>query len=112
VLSFITAQTDPDNIAQKTLIDASIEAGVKRFAPNEWSTYVPMWLLRDKAQPINSNKAGVRVDSNGMQGRMQSMSISNKSTKTKRSVYNCEFVPQTTDIARFWNTPCSNQVYS
>jgi hypothetical protein len=112
VLSFITAQTDPDNIAQKTLINASIEAGVKRFAPNEWSTYVPMRLLREKGQPINSDKAGVTVDSNGMQGRMRSMSISNKSTRTKRSVYYYEFIPQTTHITRFWNTPCSNQVYS
>jgi hypothetical protein len=34
VLSFISQ--DPDNVAQKTLIDACIEAGVKRFAPSEW----------------------------------------------------------------------------
>lgn len=112
VLSFITAQTDPDNIAQKTLINASIEAGVKRFAPNEWSTYVLMRLLGEKWQPINGDKAGVTVDSNGMQGRMRSMSISNRSTRTKRSVYYYEFVPQTTNITRFWNTPCSSQVYS
>ncbi|KAK2767496.1 hypothetical protein FQN54_003653 [Arachnomyces sp. PD_36] len=34
VLSFVSS--DPDNIAQRNLIDACIEAGVKRFAPSEW----------------------------------------------------------------------------
>lgn len=36
VLSFISAHLDPEGTAQKNLIDASIEAGVKRFAPSEW----------------------------------------------------------------------------
>lgn len=36
VLSFITVNSDPDSISQKNLIDASIEAGAKRFAPSEW----------------------------------------------------------------------------
>lgn len=40
VMSFITPQTDPGSDAQKNLIDASISAGVKRFAPSEWATYV------------------------------------------------------------------------
>lgn len=39
VMSFITPQTDPGSEAQKTLIDASISAGVRRFAPSEWATY-------------------------------------------------------------------------
>ncbi|KAF4634203.1 hypothetical protein G7Y89_g3898 [Cudoniella acicularis] len=38
VLSFVVVASDPGNVAQKNLIDASIEAGVKIFAPNEWST--------------------------------------------------------------------------
>lgn len=38
VLSFIAAHLDPENQAQKNLIDASVEAGVTRFAPSEWST--------------------------------------------------------------------------
>lgn len=38
VISFITPQTDPGSEAQKNLIDASICAGVKRFAPSEWAT--------------------------------------------------------------------------
>ncbi|KAH8656570.1 nmrA-like family protein-like protein [Tricladium varicosporioides] len=38
VLSFIVVASDPGNIAQRTLIDACLAAGVKRFAPNEWST--------------------------------------------------------------------------
>jgi hypothetical protein len=37
VLSFITVASDPENVAQRNLIDASIKAGVKRFAPSEWS---------------------------------------------------------------------------
>ncbi|KAH6665707.1 nmrA-like family protein-like protein [Halenospora varia] len=38
VLSFIVVASDPGNIAQRTLIDACVAAGVRRFAPNEWST--------------------------------------------------------------------------
>ncbi|KAI1391054.1 NAD(P)-binding protein [Hypoxylon trugodes] len=37
VLSFIPVHLDIGNAIQKRLIDASIEAGVKRFAPSEWS---------------------------------------------------------------------------
>ncbi|KAF2809422.1 NmrA-like family protein-like protein, partial [Mytilinidion resinicola] len=36
VLSFLVVHQDEDNIAQKNLIHACIEAGVKRFAPSEW----------------------------------------------------------------------------
>ncbi|KAF7185533.1 Oxidoreductase BOA1 [Pseudocercospora fuligena] len=36
LLSFITPQTDKDNVVQKNLINAAIKAGVKRFAPSEW----------------------------------------------------------------------------
>jgi hypothetical protein len=38
VLSFIVTQSDPGNISQKNLIDAAVQAGVKRFAPSEWAT--------------------------------------------------------------------------
>ncbi len=37
VLSFIVAHKDVDNATQKSLIDASIDAGVKRIAPSEWA---------------------------------------------------------------------------
>jgi hypothetical protein len=37
VLSFVVVHLDTDNVSQKTLIDASIEAGVKRIAPSEWA---------------------------------------------------------------------------
>jgi hypothetical protein len=40
VLSFVVTTADPEGIVQKVLIDASIDAGVKRFAPSEWATYV------------------------------------------------------------------------
>jgi len=40
VLSFIQLLADPENTAQKNLIDASVAAGVKRFAPSEWGRYV------------------------------------------------------------------------
>lgn len=36
VLSFIVDHSDLEGIAQKNLIDASIAAGVRRFAPSEW----------------------------------------------------------------------------
>lgn len=38
VLSFIVAHLDPGGIAQKSLIDAAVDAGVKRFAPSEWAS--------------------------------------------------------------------------
>jgi len=38
VLSFVLTTTDPEGSVQKVLIDACIEAGVKRFAPSEWAT--------------------------------------------------------------------------
>ncbi|KAK4696757.1 hypothetical protein P7C71_g1220, partial [Lecanoromycetidae sp. Uapishka_2] len=38
VLSFISTNEDPASTIQKNLIDAAIQAGVKRFAPSEWST--------------------------------------------------------------------------
>ncbi|MCJ1416734.1 hypothetical protein MMC32_003072 [Xylographa parallela] len=38
VLSFIATVEDPASTVQKNLIDAAVQAGVKRFAPSEWST--------------------------------------------------------------------------
>ncbi|OKL60369.1 hypothetical protein UA08_04152 [Talaromyces atroroseus] len=38
VLSFIATQDDPKGTVQKNLIDASVQAGVKRFAPSEWAS--------------------------------------------------------------------------
>ncbi len=44
LLSFIDAVTDAGGENQKSLIDGAILAGVKRFAPSEWSTWViPSW---------------------------------------------------------------------
>ncbi|KAJ3539169.1 hypothetical protein NM208_g5595 [Fusarium decemcellulare] len=40
VLSFILVFSDESYRAQLNLIDAAIEAGVKRFAPSEWSVFV------------------------------------------------------------------------
>jgi hypothetical protein len=36
VLSFVQLLSDPDQTSQKNLIDAAIQAGVKRFAPSEY----------------------------------------------------------------------------
>jgi hypothetical protein len=44
VLSFIS--WDPTLVVQKTLIKASIAAGVKRFAPTEWGMYVDLSYQR------------------------------------------------------------------
>ncbi|TKA48805.1 hypothetical protein B0A49_12255, partial [Cryomyces minteri] len=38
VLSFIATQEDPASTVQKNLIDAAVQASVKRFAPSEWAT--------------------------------------------------------------------------
>ncbi|MCJ1320898.1 hypothetical protein MMC15_006239 [Xylographa vitiligo] len=40
VLSFIATQEDPASTVQKNLIDAAVQADVKRFAPSEWATWV------------------------------------------------------------------------
>ena len=40
VLSFIQVLSDPEQIAQNNLIDACVAAGVKRFAPSEYGSYV------------------------------------------------------------------------
>ncbi|KIM98295.1 hypothetical protein OIDMADRAFT_56667 [Oidiodendron maius Zn] len=64
VLSFIIDPSDTSSIAQKTLIDASIEAGVKRFAPNEWATrsesgitwYAGKDDVRDYLRRVNKEK--------------------------------------------------------
>jgi uncharacterized protein YbjT (DUF2867 family) len=40
VLSFIQLLSDPESKSQKNLIDASVLAGVKRFAPSEWGRKV------------------------------------------------------------------------
>jgi NmrA-like family len=41
VLSFIATQDDPKGTIQRNLIDAAIQAKVKRFAPSEWASCVP-----------------------------------------------------------------------
>jgi len=46
-LSFVQLLADPENIAQKNLIDASIDAGVKRFAPSEWGRLVATFLFQE-----------------------------------------------------------------
>ncbi|XDG06848.1 hypothetical protein ABKA04_006463 [Annulohypoxylon sp. FPYF3050] len=42
VLCFFPVHLDQGNETQKRLIDASIEAGVKRFAPSEWATGIKL----------------------------------------------------------------------
>jgi len=37
VLSFIVVVEDAGDIAQRSLIDACVAAGVRRFAPSEWA---------------------------------------------------------------------------
>jgi hypothetical protein len=36
--SVVHEQKHPNSLVQKRLIDAAAQAGVKRFAPNEWAT--------------------------------------------------------------------------
>ena len=39
MLSFIVVHSDVGNVSQRNLIDAAVQAGVKRFAPSEWASY-------------------------------------------------------------------------
>ncbi|KAI0850699.1 NAD(P)-binding protein [Daldinia vernicosa] len=42
VICFLAVHLDKDNATQKLLIDASIEAGVRRYAPSEWATGIKL----------------------------------------------------------------------
>lgn len=46
VLCFFAVLNDPGNVVQKRIIDASVKAGVKRYAPAEWATYVVLTVHR------------------------------------------------------------------
>lgn len=37
VLNFIVVNNDPENTVGRLLVDAAVEAGVRRFAPSEWA---------------------------------------------------------------------------
>ncbi|CZR60456.1 related to 2`-hydroxyisoflavone reductase [Phialocephala subalpina] len=64
VLSFVGGTQDPGSVIQKNLIDASIAAGVKRFAPSEWSSssieelpwYAEKAVVRTYLEEINKEK--------------------------------------------------------
>ncbi|OQV08770.1 hypothetical protein CLAIMM_12993 [Cladophialophora immunda] len=64
VLSFIVSHLDPDGTAQKNLVDASISAGVRRFAPSEWAlgsnSGNPLYASKDRVheylQQVNKDK--------------------------------------------------------
>ncbi|KAE8394149.1 hypothetical protein BDV23DRAFT_147960 [Aspergillus alliaceus] len=64
VLSFVSTVDDPASTAQKSLIDAAVEAGVKRFAPSEWATssmehlgwYAYKAEIRRYLQDLNKDK--------------------------------------------------------
>ncbi|KAE9378434.1 NAD(P)-binding protein [Stipitochalara longipes BDJ] len=64
VLCFSAAHADPGSVAQKLLIDSAIAAGVKRYAPNEWSGssieelpwYAEKANVREYLKEINKDK--------------------------------------------------------
>ncbi|KAK0621883.1 hypothetical protein B0T17DRAFT_306311 [Bombardia bombarda] len=64
VFSFVLVHKDPDNAAQKALVDAAIAAGVKRFAPSEWGAqhvegldwYGGKAVIRDYLKEKNKDK--------------------------------------------------------
>ncbi|KAF7554861.1 hypothetical protein G7Z17_g2631 [Cylindrodendrum hubeiense] len=63
VLSFIQVMKDTGNQSQKSLIDAAIIAGVKRFAPSEWGSAgtagMPWWTgkgeVKEYLEKVNEN---------------------------------------------------------
>ncbi|KAG7289197.1 hypothetical protein NEMBOFW57_005560 [Staphylotrichum longicolle] len=64
VLSFIVAHSDPGSVAQKNLIDAAVRAGVRRFAPSEWTgssfEHMPWYAgkseIREYLKTLNKDK--------------------------------------------------------
>ncbi|KAJ0107300.1 hypothetical protein J7T55_015765 [Diaporthe amygdali] len=52
LLSFVQLLSDPENQSQKNLIDAAIDAGVKRFAPSEYGSAgtvnMPWWSGKEE----------------------------------------------------------------
>ncbi|KAL2202377.1 NAD(P)-binding protein [Sarocladium strictum] len=64
VLCFITSQSDPGGVSQKALIQASVKAGVKRYAPSEWGTskcdHMPWYAgkldIREYLADLNKDK--------------------------------------------------------
>ncbi|RYC64224.1 hypothetical protein CHU98_g1993 [Xylaria longipes] len=53
VLSFVQLLSDPDQTAQKNLIDAAIIAGVKRFAPSEYGRYYQTTVSHNVYQTVS-----------------------------------------------------------
>ncbi|KAH6954236.1 hypothetical protein DER45DRAFT_615566 [Fusarium avenaceum] len=60
VLCFFIAHKDPEGAAQKRLIDAALDAGVKRYAASEWSIGMKLEEIRD-AVPWYASKLGIRT---------------------------------------------------
>ncbi|KAJ4289322.1 hypothetical protein N0V88_007073 [Collariella sp. IMI 366227] len=64
VFSFIVVHLDADSLSQKALIDAAIEADVKRIAPSEWGIanvdYLPWYknklTIRKYLEEVNKDK--------------------------------------------------------
>ncbi|KAK5051504.1 hypothetical protein LTR84_003156 [Exophiala bonariae] len=64
VLSFIQLLSDPEQTAQKNLVDAAVGAGVKRFAPSEYGSKgtvdMPWWhgkeIVRGYLRAINEEE--------------------------------------------------------
>ncbi|CAM1511836.1 Fc.00g093490.m01.CDS01 [Cosmosporella sp. VM-42] len=52
VLSFIDTFSDEGGVSQKSLIDAAVLAGVKRFAPSEWSSASVQYLSWYNNKPV------------------------------------------------------------
>jgi hypothetical protein len=59
VLCFFAVHLDPASENQKRLINAAIEAGVKRFAPSEWG---PSVLLTKIIRKVLTNSRGVKLE--------------------------------------------------
>ncbi|KAK2810329.1 hypothetical protein FQN50_003060 [Emmonsiellopsis sp. PD_5] len=64
LLSFVQLLSDPGQMAQRNLIDAAVQAGVRRFAPSEWgskgTTDMPWWdgkeRIREYLKEVNKDE--------------------------------------------------------
>ena len=113
MLSFIATQEDPASTVQKNLIDAAVQAGVKRFAPSEWSTWA---VLIPDVVPITDllqirPGAPELVRLQGRNSPIPQRAEQGQEGKLRGALRHPETLTQ--DLAdRFSNTRSFNQAYS
>ncbi|KAK2606326.1 hypothetical protein QQS21_003257 [Conoideocrella luteorostrata] len=79
VLNFIVVHNDPGNESARLLVDAAVEAGVKRFAPSEWTMSQQLYSIIDSVP--------------WYQGKLDMQSYLREMNKDKKVIEYCFFQP-------------------